>query len=95
MENPDKQDYIIAKEKSQTKTKFADYSPNKKAIIRIAKQICKDSQEITGDSCIKDNDGKVGAWKGHHENFLKIKFPWFTHKLPIAELTEGITPLIS
>lgn len=71
-------------------------------IFEIAKQICKNSKNIIGDSCIKDNYGKLSfidaanqkTMKEHYKNFFNVKFSWPNYELPIVKPSEGTAPLI-
>ena len=51
-------------------------------IFKIAKQIKKNCENITGDTCIKDENrnlcfrktAKRPKWQDHHENLLNAQF---------------------
>ena len=52
--------------------------------------MCKTNQDIIGDKCVIDDNGKLAitdaekriAWKQHYEKLLNIEFPWPEANLP-------------
>ena len=105
-EGGSKEEYLKAKrsakkavytaKKAAEDEKFANLKPGMKEIFKMAKQMKRDNQDVTGEKCIKDDSGNLSiddaakkrAWKQHYERLLNEEFPWNPDELH-ADPIEG------
>jgi len=72
-------------------------------IFRVAKQMRRDNQDVSGEKCVRDDQGvmslddeaKKAAWRQHYERLLNIEFAWNRDSLSAAEPILGPPPFIS
>ena len=85
------------------KTVFADIDPNGTDVYRIAKQMRRDNQDVTGEMPVRNNQGelsldesaKMKAWVEHYNGLLNVEFPWDENSLPDAPPVIGPAPPIT
>ena len=66
----------------------------------MARKMKSGQQDVVGETCIKDDDGRVvydeekisGAWKLHFERLLNEEFVWDRENLSPVECVEGPAP---
>ena len=59
-------------------------------VYRLAKQMCRDNQDVMGEKPVKNDAGsKKEAWKEHYESLLNVEFPWNPADLSEESQVEG------
>ena len=66
-------------------------------VYRLAKQMCRDNQDVMGEKPVKNNAGQLSldeeskkeAWKEHYERLLNVEFPWNPEDLSEESPVEG------
>ena len=89
-----------AKENAENE-KFASDKDNKGNTFPVAKQMRMETQDETGQKCIRADDGNLSlddtfkklAWKQHYERLLNIKFP--SQNRPYVDVAAGPAQLIT
>ena len=69
----------------------------------LLKQIKTQNKDITGDPCIKNDQGslvfndaeKLKAWKEHYQRLLNEDFSWDSNNLDVGVPKEGPAPWIN
>ena len=85
------------------KTVFADIDPNGADVYRIAKQMRRDNQDVSGEMPVRNNLGELSlddsarmkAWVEHYDGLLNVEFPWDESSLPDAPPVFGPPPPIT
>ena len=105
----DKGKYLQAKRKAKSavytarkraqEDKFGDLKSNdqRNQIIKEARRMKNENQDIVGEKCIKDGDGhlafdgksKLATWKCHYEKLLDVEFPWDSSTLSEEQPFQG------
>ncbi|MES9950785.1 MAG: endonuclease/exonuclease/phosphatase family protein, partial [Candidatus Thiodiazotropha sp.] len=77
--------------------------PRSADIYRLAKQMRRDNQDVTGEKPVKndagqmslDEEAKKEAWREHYERLLNVEFPWnpddLSEEMPVEGPSEPIT----
>ena len=86
-----------------SKAEFANIDPNGPDVYRIAKQMCRDNQEVSGEMPVRNNqghlclddDGRKKAWVEHYQGLLNVEFPWDKESLAEAPPILGPPPPIT
>ncbi|XP_060771234.1 uncharacterized protein slc22a21 isoform X2 [Neoarius graeffei] len=108
-----KQDYLSAKhtakktvhaaKKRAEAVKFASVVKDNMDIFKIAKQIKRESRDVVGECCVRDDQGHISltddakkkAWKEHYSHLLNVEFPWSREDLTPAYPVEGPPILVT
>ena len=94
----------IAKRDAQTE-QFASINNNndKKRIFKLAKKLKRDSADIIGDKCVRNDEGrlaltvddKLKAWQSHYDKLLNEEFAWDASSLSNDPPVQGPALYIS
>ena len=100
-----KEKYLDAKSKAKSgvyvaKEKFSqlESSDGKNFIFKLAKRMKRETQDIVGDKCVKNDEGcltyndsaKVKARKSYYERLLNVEFMWSSDSF--SDLNPKIGP---
>ena len=96
----------IAKAKESERKRLGEMlvrEDGKGRIFRIAKQMVKENQDVTGSGYVKDPDGKIVAederirdvWRAYYDKLLNEEFRWDRNSLGMVEGIAGVEELIS
>ena len=87
-----------ARKESQA-AKFGDLSGNdqRNLLFKEARKMKGENQDIVGDKCVLDDDGKLAideqaklsAWKAHYERLLNVEFDWDRESLQDQPPVQG------
>ena len=66
-------------------------------VFRLARKMRSESQDIIGEKCIRNDDGRIAYnenekldfWKNHYETLLNAEFPWDESSLPSIDPVLG------
>ena len=77
---------VYAAKKSAQEQKFSNLEnrEGRNFVFKLAQKLKNENQDVVGDKCVKDDDGKLAfddhaklnAWKSHYERLLNVEFPW-------------------
>ena len=82
---------------------FSDIDPKGDKVFRIAKQMMRENQDVMGEKCVKNDEGKLAltpeakkaAWKQHYGGLLNVEFSWNPEELSDEPPTQGPVLLIT
>ena len=75
---------------------------HRQEVFKIARQMKASQQDVVGDKCVRNDNGKLAvtdgeklkAWKEHYQRLLNEEFPWKKEDLDIAQPVIGPCPEI-
>ena len=91
----------VYKAKSEAeKRRFSDVGrrdDQRNEVFKIAKAIVKTNQDIIGEQCIRNDEGKLAvtnvdmkqAWKSYHQHLLNTEYEWEKDNLPEADIVSS------
>ena len=91
----------VYKAKSEAeKRRFSDVGrrdDQRNEVFKIAKAIVKTNQDIIGEQCIRNDEGKLAvtnvdmkqAWKSYHQHLLNTENDWEKDNLPEADIVSS------
>ncbi|KAI8516232.1 Kinesin-like protein kif22 [Branchiostoma belcheri] len=95
---------IYYAKKSAKVARFSNITTNDMTnqIFKLARSTKSENQYVTGEKCIKQDDGsiafteadKLSAWKCHYDRLLNVEFPWNPEVLDEALPVYGPPPKI-
>ena len=85
------------------KATFDEIDPNGTDIYRLANQMRRENQDVTGEKPVRndagelslDEEGKQKAWKEHYERLSNVEFDWDPDHLSDESPVEGPAPEIT
>ena len=94
---------VWAAKAEASKTEFANIDPKGPDVYRIAKQMRRDNQDVSGEMPVRNNQGelclddsdRMKAWVEHYNSLLNVEFPWDEEALSDAPPVKGPFPCIT